>query len=206
MFLLAGAFLALVFNVFTVARSVSSTIFSLVFPESSALLGSVVLFALLSSTDTLSSVLFGSSVVSSLLLSTTNQRSKMPDMDITEEKVKKILTNLKNGKATGPDGLKGELYKAMADSEICLETLTKCYEKELNIKEKPEKWKTSKTKLLKKKNKPSVKDLRPLALTDISYKIFMSLIKQEIEDHLITIKEDNEVQAGFKKGGRIRTC
>ena len=134
---------------------------------------------------------------------TTNQRSKMPVMDITEEKVKKILTNLKNGKATGPDGLKGELYKAMANSKICLETLTKCYKKELNIREKPEKWKTSKTKLLKKKNKPTVKDLRPLALTDISYKIFMSLIKQEIEEHLINIKEDNEVQAGFKKGGRI---
>ena len=127
----------------------------------------------------------------------------MTDINITEEKVHKVISKLKNRKATGPDGLKGELYKSMANSKTCLEALTKCYQVELNKIEKPTKWKTSKTKLLKKKKKPTVRDLRPLALTDMSYKIFMSIIKEEIEQHLKNIKEDNEVQAGFKKGGRI---
>ena len=130
-------------------------------------------------------------------------REKMKDVDITVDKVRKVVSNIKCGKAPGPDGIKGELYKDLAGNKTCLETLTKCFREEIEREEKPEEWKISKTKLLKKKNKPTAKDLRPLALTDISYKIFMSLLKEEIEEHLINIKEDNELQAGFKKGGRI---
>ena len=47
--------------------------------------------------------------------------------------------------------------------------------------EKPANWKISRTKMIEKKKKPTAKDLRPLALTNVSYKIFMALIREEIE-------------------------
>ena len=49
------------------------------------------------------------------------------------------------------------------------------------------------------------KDLRPIALTDIglSYKIYMSLIKDKIEKHIKRNDEALENQAGFTKGSRV---
>ena len=41
-------------------------------------------------------------------------------------------------------------------------------------------------KLDKNKAKPTVKDLRPIALMDSSYKIFMGIIRSKIDNHLKT--------------------
>ena len=73
---------------------------------------------------------------------------------------------------------------------------------ELKRKHKPPSWKTSNTKMIPKKARPTVKDLRPIALTEISYKLFMTLLKDEIEYHLMKNNEMKEVQAGFTKGGK----
>ena len=67
----------------------------------------------------------------------------------------------------------------------------------------PDDWKNSRTILLEKKKKPTVRDLRPLALTNISYKIFMSLLKLRIEEHIAVNNEIMEVQAGFTSGARV---
>ena len=56
--------------------------------------------------------------------------------------------------------------------------------------------------MIPKKKNPTVKYLRPIALTEISYKIYMTLIKDEIEEHLSSNNEMKEVQTGFTKGGR----
>ena len=55
----------------------------------------------------------------------------------------------------------------------------------------------------KKKKKKTAKELRPIALTNMSYKLFMSLVKNEIEEHLEENRELKETQAEFTKGGRI---
>ncbi|XP_068205230.1 uncharacterized protein PF3D7_1120000-like [Palaemon carinicauda] len=60
---------------------------------------------------------------------------------LTEDKVKKILRKLKNKKAAGPDELKPELYKTIANDSKCLEIITKCLQNETKEKNKPEKWK-----------------------------------------------------------------
>ena len=57
--------------------------------------------------------------------------------------------------------------------------------------------------MVEKKSKPSVKDLRPIALTDVSYKIYMMLIKDEIERHIVQNQENKENQAGFTSDLRI---
>ena len=129
--------------------------------------------------------------------------SAMERIEINESKVKEVIRRIKKKKAAGPDGLKGELYSEMAKSEKCLSALTRCMNNELNKKSKPQSWKKSRTVLLEKKRKPTARDFRPVALTDISYKIYMSLIRNEIEQHLENIDETLEEQAGFTKGCRI---
>ena len=74
---------------------------------------------------------------------------------------------------------------------------------ELNKKIKPQSWKKSRTVLLEKKRRPTARDFRPVSLTDVSYKIYMSIIRNEIEQHLKNIDEIMEEQAGFTKGCRI---
>ena len=126
---------------------------------------------------------------------------KEPKIDV--KKVERCLKRLKPRKSAGPNKSKPDLYKVMLGSQICLTTLVKCFERELEIKEKPKGWKKSRTKMVEKKRRPMAKDLRPIALTDVSYKIFMSMVKEDIDDHLILNEEDNECQAGFTEGGRI---
>ena len=85
---------------------------------------------------------------------------------------------------TGPTLLKPELYKEIGKSTFCTEVMANLYDNQFYSEEVPESWKESKTKLIAKKKKPTVKDFRPIALTNISYKLFMSLIKNQIEEHL----------------------
>ena len=113
------------------------------------------------------------------------------------------LEKLKCNKAPGPNLLKPELYKEIGKSTFCTEVMANLYDNQFYSEEVPESWKESKTKLIAKKKKPTVKDFRPIALTNISYKLFMSLIKNQIEEHLT---ENNLVkynQTGFTKGGRM---
>ena len=109
-----------------------------------------------------------------------NKRSKV------KEEVKSVLEKLKTGKAAGLDGLRAELYKELINDRRAIEKLTASYKKGLEEKHEPTEWKKSKTIMM-----PET-ELRPIAMTDVSYKILMSLIGKEIDG-----------QAGFTKGGNI---
>ena len=127
----------------------------------------------------------------------------MRKIEITKEKIKEIIKNLKNNKAAGPDSIKPEIFKEIGKSDTCIETIAECFNRELQKKTKPKEWKESRTKLIPKKiRKPTVKDYRPIALTNIAYKLFMSIIKDEIERHIKVNHLTKENQTGFTKGGR----
>ena len=70
----------------------------------------------------------------------------------------------------------------------------------LEEKHEPTEWKKSKCQ---KKNRPTETELRPIAKTDVSYKILMSLIGREIEKHIAKNKIGKFEQAGFTNGGNI---
>ena len=57
--------------------------------------------------------------------------------------------------------------------------------------------------MIPKKNRPTETELRPIAMTDVSYKILMSLIGREIEKHVAENKINKFEPAGFTKGGNI---
>ena len=127
--------------------------------------------------------------------------NKMEKPNIKKDEIVKVLQKLKSKKSAGPDGLKPELYKTLKNSEVCLNTLEQCFNKVLegNV---PNEWKVSKTVMIPKVSKPQAKQLRPIALTDVSYKIFMTLIKNSVERHIKANDLGKETQSGFTDGGR----
>ena len=61
----------------------------------------------------------------------------------------------------------------------------------------PETWKLSRTRMIRKTDKPTVRDFRPIAIIEASCKIYFTFLKRGIEEHL---KENGlfvESQTGF---------
>ena len=105
---------------------------------------------------------------------------------ITNKELVKHLKMVKKDKATGPDNIKGELYIALGErSKICVKTLQKVFQNIIDRDLKIKLWEKSNTRLIPKVNKPTVKQLRPIALTDVSYKLFMTIIGKKIDAHLL---------------------
>ena len=77
--------------------------------------------------------------------------------EITQAELHKHLKNIKKNKATGPDDVKGELYRAFERSEMCVgelqATLQNIIDNDLKIKS----WEKSYTRLILKVNKPTSK-------------------------------------------------
>ena len=76
--------------------------------------------------------------------------------EITQAELHKHLKNIKKNKATGPDDVKGDLYRALGRSEICVgklqTTLQNIIDKDLNIKS----WEISYTRLI-----PNLRNQQP---------------------------------------------
>ena len=110
------------------------------------------------------------------------------------------VRKLKPGKAAGCDMVRGEVLKAIAEDDH----LIGVWEGGLNVfftdEEIPSSWVTSNTKLIKKVDKPSVKEFRPIAITSVGYKLFFGVIGDSIEEHLINNKLVWDNQIGFTRG------
>ena len=120
--------------------------------------------------------------------------------EVEEEGIRKILRDMKRGKAGGLDGLKPELYKALERSEVVVGALKEGIEKIVTEGGEPDEWREYRTVMIPKKKKPTVGDLRPIALTDVSYKMVM---KEAIERHLERSGMVRWEQAGFTSGGEV---
>ena len=127
----------------------------------------------------------------------------MKKPELSEDDLKDGIKNLQNNKATGRDGLKGEWYKELGKRSICKETMLRCLNRVTTEEEAPRRWKTSRTKMIKKTRRPTVYDYRPNALLDVGYKLYMRFIKNEIEEHLKKNHLGRENQIGYTKGGRL---
>lgn len=71
--------------------------------------------------------------------------SKMATVFFTNNEVRSHLKKLKCNKQSGPDGIKPEMLKWMADSDICVTILTKSINVIVRKGGPPENWKKSKT-------------------------------------------------------------
>ena len=122
---------------------------------------------------------------------------------ITVDEICLQLKKTKDKRSPGPDGLKAQLIKMLKGSQLCMEELARCYNDIIQTGNKSPGWEMSHTKMIPNVTKPTVADLRPIALTDSLYKIFMGIIKEKIETHFTNINMWNELQAGFTRGRRI---
>ena len=57
--------------------------------------------------------------------------------------------------------------------------------------------------MIPKVSRPTAAKLRPIALTDITYKMIMTLIGQKVDQHITNNSRKKETQASFTKGCRI---
>ena len=123
---------------------------------------------------------------------------------VTDEDVKKNLKKLKKGKAVGPDDMKLELNKALNSSPAFIRAMKEATNDITEKKELLPEWKESNTVMLPKKAKPKVQELRPIAMTNVSYKLYMNMaIKDKIEEHIRENELMKETQSGFTEKGRI---
>ena len=137
-----------------------------------------------------------------MVMKVKNEIIPLEHEDIDEEELLSTINDLKKHKAPGPDKMVAELFKELIKSKTCVEAMTRCFNNILTEGAIPEEWKESKTKMIPKNRKPTIKDFRPIALTNISYKIFMTIVKNRIENHLKRNTLEKENQTGFTKGGR----
>jgi Reverse transcriptase (RNA-dependent DNA polymerase) len=139
----------------------------------------------------------------------TRMPTKIPETDnmlntveITEEKVKKKIKNLRADSAAGPDGLHPKLLK-----ETCNEIaypLCIIFRRSLNENEIPTDWKRATvTPIYKSGTRTDPGNYRPVSLTSVPCKLLESIIEEEITVHLSSNKLISESQHGFMKG---RSC
>ena len=81
--------------------------------------------------------------------------------------------------------------------------MTQAYTAVLNEGTIPEGWKESKTVMIPKTGKPTAREHRPIALTNVGYKIFMTLVKSKLGEHLERNRLISDYQAGFTGGRRL---
>ena len=109
-----------------------------------------------------------------MVLHIANTIEPMQKPDIDSNSMKQLLRGMKTRTAPGPDGLRNELYKQLANIPEGIDVINVCIKGELSASNKPVTWKRSLTKMIPKNSKPMAKQLRPITLTDSSYKIYMS--------------------------------
>ena len=122
--------------------------------------------------------------------------------EFTVEHLEEELNRLKHNKAVGTNRLRAELYKVLGESEVCKKAMVESFNNIIRTGEIPPSWKMSRTRLIKKVERPTSRDFRPIAITNISYKIFFSCYNKHLEKHIGMNSLGKENQIGFTKGGR----
>ena len=112
---------------------------------------------------------------------------------------------MKNGKASGVDGISAELMKFLMKDDQIRKYTVKCFNNAL--KENVNKdWLTSITTMIAKTKRPKILEHRPIAVTVNSSKVLCTAMREKIEEHLKEINVEFENQYGFTKGGRPEHC
>jgi len=128
--------------------------------------------------------------------------ARITDICITEEEIVSRIGKLKEGKATGPDGIPARVIKELA-REIS-KPLKIIFENSFSRGEVPRDWKLANVvPIFKKGEKSNPSNYRPVSLTSIPGKIMESILR----DHILDFLEGNALirdsQHGFR---RRRNC
>ena len=75
-----------------------------------------------------------------------------------------------------------KMIQEVIQSNRCREALLSGLNGVCKGKEIPTSWRVSRTKMIKKVDKPTVREFRPIAVTSIGYKLYWGFLRDEIED------------------------
>ena len=123
----------------------------------------------------------------------------MPDLEISLNAIFKLLKNLKPGKAAGPDLLKPLLLKELRDEIAPIIKII--FEKSLRQTGKlPSDWVTANVMpVLKKGEKSSAANYRPISLNCILCKVLEHILASNIVKHLDAQRIMYDMQHGFRE-------
>ena len=108
------------------------------------------------------------------------------------------IQRLKNGKAAGPDGIIGELFKHAG--HLAVDFLVKFFNVLFERGIYPDSWTESIIiPLFKKGNQNGPDNYRGISLCDISSKLYSSIINNRLQEWIEQNNLTGECQAGFKK-------
>ena len=123
--------------------------------------------------------------------------------DIEEQEILDSIRNLDDKTAGGPDRVKGKLLKEIIKDDRLKNLLVQGYKGVIRDGRLPSSWSISNTTLVKKKEKPTVKDFRPIAVNSIGYKLFWGAARVRMEEQMVRYGLVKFNQFGFTKGGRL---
>ena len=128
------------------------------------------------------------------------KNSQLPEMEkivVTNSGVLKLLLNIKENKATGPDGIPGKILKTCANELTGVFRLL--FQASLDQGIVPDDWKHANVvPLFKKGAKTEASNYRPVSLTSISCKLLEHIIFSNIMDHFDHHNFLNDSQHGFR--------
>ena len=127
---------------------------------------------------------------------------KLSEIVVSEDMICKKLENLDISKSCGPDNIHPRLLKELS-GQLCV-PLKILFEKSMKEGKLPSCWKRAEVKpLFKKGDKSSPGNYRPVSLTSIVCKVFESLVRDQLNKHLIENGLLSKHQYGFTAG---RSC
>ena len=128
----------------------------------------------------------------------------MPDINIEENGILKLLKEVNVYKAIGPDLIPNRILK-----DCCVELapiLTQIYKKSLREGRLPQEWLSANvTAIFKKGARHEASNNRPVSLTSVTCKIFEHVLFSQIMRHYTRHKFINPLQHGFQKGLSCKT-
>ncbi|MEW8545255.1 MAG: reverse transcriptase family protein [Candidatus Thiodiazotropha sp.] len=126
------------------------------------------------------------------------------DIEITEEKVCKVINALKIDKSQGPDRLHPRLLKEIGP--YITGVLKQIFRKSLDEGVLPEDWKLANvTAIFKSGDRKRPENYRPISLTSVVCKLMEKLIRNEIVSHMETRNLFSKFQHGFIAGKSCTT-
>ena len=132
-------------------------------------------------------------------LGVVSRTPSLPEFEIDENGVLKLLGTLKPKKAAGPDQLRPQLLRDLRQAIAPI--LTQVFKTSLETGQVPEDWKTANVcPIFKKGSKNKAENYRPVSLTCICSKMMEHIIVSQINTHL---KKNNILvpyQHGFREG------
>ena len=111
------------------------------------------------------------------------QRNKVENLEITEDKIKSLLKEIKPNKAAGPDDLYARVLKECYE-QIAV-PLTYIFKRSLEFAEVPKDWRNANVvPIFKKGSRKKPSNYRPASLTSVVCKILEKIIKDKIQLYL----------------------